>query len=282
MHLVEQAYSSKDRYEAMLNAAEILAATLALTSAGLIREVLTAAPGTVQQQEAITRQLSQLGNAYSRTGPTFGTWTSWLAALAPLLERNPELAPGLLEPLAPQGSEADLPSHLRALKDERNRASHGNKPRTHEEAALRIEDIAGHFNGALLGSRCLGSLPWLMPLSSEYQSLDHSFHVVAHHVTGNNPDFERRTFVWSKPTAVRTIYVLTPNGPVSLSPFVASRFCRQCLQHEVCYTYKHDSRSDEVLLKSFASGHEIRDSNLTNELAALPQVGRRGRPRQPS
>ncbi len=184
--------------------------------------------------------------------------------------------PGLLDSLLPSEGDGGLHAHLLALKNERNQASHGSKPRIQEEAALRIEESADHFNRLLSGSRCLGDMPWLLTLSSAYRSRDHTFEVTANRVMGNNPDFERSTHVFSAPTADRTMYVLTPRGPVSLSPFVASRFCHRCLQYEVCHTCRLDKETEEVLLKSFASGHEIRDGELAEEVRALPE-GRKGK-----
>ncbi|MER6187905.1 hypothetical protein [Streptomyces sp. NPDC001652] len=165
----------------------------------------------------------------------------------------------------------DLVDHLNALRTERNRAAHGDRPQSAGESTLRVAETRPHLEQALIKAKFLTQLPWLLTISCSYQPRSHTFDVIAHDVMGDHPDFERREFTWPNPVANDVFYILSPEGPVSLSPFVASLFCPQCQQMEVCYATRTAKNSGPAILKSFARGHAVHSSNLGDEIRSLPQ-----------
>lgn len=275
VHEMQRAHTHKDRYEALLEAGETLAATVAVTAAGLL-----------QAHGIGARNLSALRSALaSGGGVTFGTWTDWLRNLCPLVRDRTDVVPGLAEALRDQSDTAARPDDpglvqsLDRLRGERNRTAHGDKPRTQEEAALRVTELQPALERALWHAQFLGGLPWLLTVSCAYQRRTGTFEVVAHHLMGDHPDFDRLTFPCQEPVADDTVYVLSPAGPVALSPFAASRYCAECGQREVCYAARAGHRTLPAAYKSFGRGHSIPCPELDEEIAALP--GRRPPPRTP-
>ncbi|MGP4009765.1 hypothetical protein [Streptomyces sp. 4N124] len=262
---LQQAHTGKDQYEALLDAAEILAICVSVTAAALLRG--TDGPG----QGVGLRNLSALRSAFlSGGGATFGTWTNWLDGLRRLAADRPDVVPGLREALHDEPEAPALVGHLNALRGERNRAAHGDRPQSVDESALRVAERVPHLEKALGQAEFLTRTPWLLTVSCAYRPRSHTFDVVAHHVMGDHPDFERREFTWTEPVADGMVYVLSPEGPVSLSPFVASLFCQQCRQMEVCYASRADRDSGPATLKSFARGHDVLSNDLGDEIRALP------------
>ncbi|WP_155058724.1 hypothetical protein [Streptomyces blattellae] len=259
------AHTGKDQYEALLDAAEILAICVSVTSAALLR-------GTDGTGHGVgLRNLSALRSAFlSGGGATFGTWTNWLDALRRLAADRPDVVPGLRESLHDEPDSPGLVGRLNALRAERNRAAHGDRPQSVDESALRVAECVPHLEKALEQAEFLTRTPWLLTVSCAYRPRSHTFDVVAHHVMGDHPDFERREFTWTQPVADGMFYVLSPDGPVSLSPFVASLFCPQCRQMEVCYASKAVRDSGPATLKSFARGHDVLSDDLGDEIRALP------------
>lgn len=200
----------------------------------------------------------------------FGTWTGWLGSLAPLLTTHPDLVPGLREAIADRPDTLGIVGHLNALRDERNKAAHGNKPHSRQEFALRVAELIPHLETALSQARFLEDIPWLLTVSSSFQPRSNSFQVVARRVMGDHPDFETRAFSWATPVADDVFYVLGPAGPLSLSPFIASRFCGRCSQLEVCYAYRTGKQHGAATFKSFDSGHDIPADELGDDLRSLP------------
>ena len=101
-----------------------------------------------------------------------------------------------------------------------------------------------------------------------------TFDVEARDATGDHPDFERRKFNWAEPVATNVFHVLDAGVPVMLTPFVASRFCQQCGQDEVCYAVWADKADGPAKLKSFARGHTLHAADLGDEIRLLPDIGR--------
>jgi hypothetical protein len=266
---VQQAHMPRDEYEAVIDAGETLAITISVTAAALLND--HAQDGSIGNAAAVAGpELARLKRAYIGSGAMFGTWTTWLASLRALLDSNPTLIPGLREALEARRGESSVLDHLNALRSERNRAAHGDRPHTHQEATIRLAELRPHLEGGLQRSRFLQDLPWLLTVSSSYQPRTEQFEVMTRRVMGDHPDFENQTFVWSRPVANDMFYVLGPNGPLALSPFVASRFCGHCRQLEVCYAYKTDKRHGPATYKSFDSGHDIPADELGDDLRALP------------
>ncbi|WP_238783575.1 hypothetical protein [Streptomyces monomycini] len=265
VHEMQRAHTAKDRHEALLEAGETLAATVAVTAAGL----LTA-------HGAGERNLAELRTALAGTGTTFGTWTVWLHHLCKVARERTDVVPGLAEALrddsqmAARPDDPGLAQFLDRLKGERNRTSHGDKPRTQEEAALRVTEHQLTLEQALISAQFLTGLPWLLTVSCAYQRRTGTFEVVADHLMGDHPDFDRLTFSCPAPVADDTVYVLSPAGPVALSPFVASLYCAQCGRREICHANNAGRRNRPAAYKSFGRGHVIPYPELDEEIAALP------------
>ncbi|WP_148081869.1 hypothetical protein [Streptomyces botrytidirepellens] len=254
---LHQAPTDKDRYEALLDAAEILAITLSVTVAALL-------------QEAGQRNLSLLRRAYFGKGAMFGTWTTWLKELQPLAAAQPDLVAGLHLALGDGPDDPGIVTHLNALREERNRAAHGNKPKSQPESALRVAEGTHHLERALAKAEFLKATPWLFTVSCVYHPRSRDFEVVAQDATGDHPDFERRTFTWEHPVGIDMFYVHGPEGPVPLSPFVADLFCPQCRQMEVSYAYKASKGNRVATFKSFGRGHDIAAPHMVDDLLSLP------------
>ncbi|MEV6549564.1 hypothetical protein AB0M57_12760 [Streptomyces sp. NPDC051597] len=271
---LQRAHTPKDQYEAVLEAAEILAITLAVTGVSLLRgQIDGRVPGDDSQRERARQGLCELQKRIVQGhGATFGTWTHWLTHhLAPIADTQPDLVPGLRKALRDDGQVPGILTDLKALQDERNRASHGDKPRSPQESALRVTECAPRLERALGKAGFLIATPWLLSVSCSYRPSSRTFHVDMQRVTGDHPDFESQSFTWAEPVANDTFYVLSPEGPpLSLAPLVASRLCTQCRQMEVCYASSVDRRTGTPIFKSFDRGHEIAVPELGDEIRALP------------
>ncbi|MFI6275302.1 hypothetical protein [Streptomyces sp. NPDC050988] len=266
---IQQANTSKEQYEALLDAAEILAISASVTAAALLQRRIGGS--AAHPDESNERSLSMLRSSLlAGGGATFGTWTNWLDALRPLAASRPEVVPGLPNALHSDEHTTGLIGHLNALRTERNRAAHGDRPQSAGESGLRVEEIRPHLEHALMKAEFLTQSPWLLTVSCSYQPRTQTFDVVAHNAMGDHPDFERREFSWTSPVANEVFYVLTAEGPVTLSPFVASLFCPQCQQMEVCYAARADKRTGPAILKSFARGHTLHSADLGDEIRSLP------------
>jgi hypothetical protein len=270
---LQQAHTPRDRYEAILDTAETLAITISVTAAALLRDQVTRPGGLVDRDPAI-RALSALRTAYTGQGAMFGTWTSWLSNLRPVLDTCPTLIPGLSEALESRPHSPSVIDELNALRDERNRAAHRNRPHTMQESTLRVAELMPHIEGALRQAHFLENTPWLLTMSSSFQPRSRLFDVVTRRVMGDHPDFEMQNFEWSEPVADDMFYLLGPSGPVMMSPFVASRFCTHCHQVEVCYAYRTGRRDGPATFKSFDSGHDIGVDELGDDLRDLPERDR--------
>jgi hypothetical protein len=267
---LQQAHTPRDQYEALLDAAETLTVTICVTAAALLLEQSeTPSDGQQHPQAPGRRNLSRLRKAYLR-GAMFGTWTTWLDGLRSLATTHPHLTAGLQAALQGPPDAPGIVEHLNSLREERNRAAHGDKPKSGPEFALRVSESAPHLERALDQAQFLRDVPWLYTVSCVYQPRSRSFDIVADHAMGDHPDFERRTFVWDRPVGNEIFYLLGPEGPVPLSPFVANLLCPQCRQVEVSYAYKFAQSSHVAVFKSFGRGHEITSAELGDELRSLP------------
>ncbi|MFE9004754.1 hypothetical protein ACFYOY_21910 [Streptomyces sp. NPDC007875] len=271
---LQQAYTPKEKYEALLDAAETLAITVSVTAAALLQGQVESRSGSQEYGQGLGQyNLSALRKAYLAKGVMFGTWTTWLDKLRPLAADHPDLVVGLHQALQDTPDDPGIVGHLNALREERNRAAHGNKPKSQPESALRVAECTHHLERALTKAQFLKDIPWLFTVSCVYQPRSRTFDVVAEDAMGDHPDFERRTFTWARPVGNELFYLLGPEGPVSLSPFVANLFCSQCRQMEVCYAYKVSKGSGAAIFKSFGRGHEIAAAEMGDEIRSLPDQG---------
>ncbi|MCC2265698.1 hypothetical protein LKM28_05300 [Streptomyces sp. CT1-17] len=268
---LQRAHSGKEQYEAILDAAETLAICVSVTSAALLRK---RGDGAAPENEKALHLVSMLrGALLGRGSATFGTWTNWLQEVSRLAGSHPGAMPAVPAPRPDDAHGAPLIEHLNALRVERNRAAHGDRPQSAGESALRVREIRPHFEQALVKAGFLTRTPWLLTATSSYRPATRTFDVVARDAMGDHPDFERRKFTWAEPVATNVFYVLDAGAPVILSPFVASQFCAQCGQDEVCYAAGADRTGGPADLKSFARGHTLQSPDLGDEIRALPVRG---------
>ncbi|MEU6853067.1 hypothetical protein ABZ901_24450 [Actinacidiphila alni] len=239
------ANTSRGQYEALLDAAEILAIVMSTTAATLL-------PVVAHPVEA--------GNA------TFGTWTTWLGRLMDPSPARTSPVPGLQEALNGTPGNPGIVACLNTLRQERNRSAHGDKPNSREEAAMRVRESAPHLEAALDKAGFLQNLQWLLIDSFDYEERSHEFNVVARVAMGDHPDFASRPYTWHVPVSRHDVYVLSPQGPVPMSDLVASRYCPQCHQPEMCFASKVDKKHGTIHWKSFARGHGVGESGLRSEM----------------
>ncbi|CAL9655462.1 hypothetical protein [Streptomyces sp. enrichment culture] len=272
---LQQAHSGKEQYEALLDAAETLSICVSVTAAALLRtRGEQGGDGAVAGDETALRQVSTLRGSLLRSSATFGTWTNWLEAVGRLAASRPAAMPAALASLYDDTPGPALVGHLNALRAERNRAAHGDRPQSRGESALRVREIRPHFEQALVLAGFLTESPWVLTVSSSYRPATRTFDVVARDVVGDHPDFEQRKFTWAEPVATEVFYLLSAGTPVLLSPFVASLFCPQCRQMEVCYAAWAGRDTGPAHLKSFARGHTVLSPELGDEIRALPGLRR--------
>lgn len=252
----QQADTPKDQYEAMLDAAENLALTACVTAAALLHRT---------GRDAGSGVLSELRNAYVGRGAMFGTWTVGLQRVCDEATEHPHLLPVRFA-----SGVAGMVDDLRALKTERNRTAHGDKPLSQPESALRVAECREILEHALRAAQFLEEIPWLCIASCDYRQRTRNFHVVARNATGDHPVFERQTYEWDEPVAGDAFYLLAPEGRVPLSPFVTYTFCPQCRQTETCYASRVPKRESHATVKSFSRGHEIAVPELGDEIRGLP------------
>ncbi|MWA10419.1 hypothetical protein [Streptomyces sp. BA2] len=255
---LQQADTPRDQYEAMLDAAESLALTACVTAAALLHK-----PGT----DSGLGVLSTLRSAYLGAGTTFGTWTVGLDQVCATVTTagHPRLLPAEFS-----SGVAGMVEDLKALKGERNRTAHGDKPLSQPEAALRVAECREFLERALGAAQFLEELPWLCVATCDYRQRTRTFQVVARNATGDHPVFERQTYEWDQPVAADAFYLLAPEGRVPLSPFATYTFCPQCRQTETCYASRVLKRESQATVKSFSRGHEIPVPELGDEIRALP------------
>ncbi|MEU4289145.1 hypothetical protein AB0E63_13080 [Kribbella sp. NPDC026596] len=269
VRVLQQAHTARDQYDAVLDTAEALAITISLTAAAVLKDQVSKPDGVLS--DPANRALAALRTAYTGAGTTFGTWTTWLGNLRPLVDDSPTLIPGLSSALHTHPGNPSVIDDLNALRAERNHAAHGGRPHTMQEYAVRVAHMMPRIENALRRSRFLEDSPWLLTVSSSFQPRPRVFDVRTQRVMGDHPHFETQNFLWREPVADDMFYVLGSGGPVMMSPFVASRFCTHCHQVEVCYAYRTNRHDGPATFKSFDSGHDIGVEELGDDLRALPE-----------
>jgi hypothetical protein len=265
MRTLSRANTAKEQYEALLDAAEALAITLSVTAVTLLRQQTSDDPSV--------RLVSTLRRDLLNKGATFGTWTNWLKNLdasARTAAQVREMLSELVESLQEMPARPGLFNCLDALRIERNRHAHGNRPQSEPESARRVADNIIHLERALsLAAGFLTRSTWLLTISCAYQPRSEEFEVAAHQVIGDHPDFERMTFSQATPVGNATMYLRGPKGLVALVPFVANLFCERCQQMELAHAYR------DAVFRSFVRGHEITSLELGSDIRLLPTVERK-------
>jgi hypothetical protein len=248
----------RQQYDAILRAADALTMTLGISIAAALRVQGGAISG-----------LEALRSAYFGRGVSLGHWNAVIRAAAKPIPGLSEPLPGMLDALRQGKGGTGLVPALDALVEERNRWAHGAGPRNNVEAGVRINDRLGPaLEDALAKVEFLHRCPWVLVVSSSYRRSQQQFDITAADVMADHPDFERRHFLSSVPLADDVVYMMTPGGPIDLTPFVVMRDCPECQQSELCYADRvYEQRG--VSLKSFARGHIMYDNTLVAEMQTL-------------
>lgn len=248
----------REQYDAVLRAADAVTVTLGISIAAAFRA-----------QGGSLSGLDALRPAYLGRGVSLGHWNAVIKAAAKPVPGVPEPLPGMLDALRLGKGGTGLGPALDALVEERNRWAHGAGPRNNVEAGVRIaERIGPALEEALAKVMFLHRCPWVLVISSSYQRSRQQFGITAADVMADHPDFERRHFLSSVPLADDVVYMMTPSGPIDLTPFVVMRDCPECQQSELCYADRvYENRG--VSLKSFARGHILYDETLVPEIQTL-------------
>ncbi|MEO6700054.1 MAG: hypothetical protein ABIP57_00955 [Jatrophihabitantaceae bacterium] len=248
----------RQQYEAILRLADAVTVTLGVAIASAFRAQGGAISG-----------LDALRSAYFGRGVSQGHWNTVIRAAAKPVPGRSEPLPGMLEALRLGKGGTGLVPALDALVEERNRWAHGAGPRNNVEAGVRISERIGPALDEVLNKAIfLQQFPWVLVESSSYMRDRQQFEITGADVMGDHPDFERRHFLSNVPLADNVIYMMAPDGPVDLTPFIVMHDCPECQQSELCFADRvYENRG--VSLKSFARGHVMYDNTLVAEMHML-------------
>ena len=262
---VQRAQSSREQYDAMLRSAEALAIAVCVTAAALLRARRDPL-GESELHLARTRSLSSLRSSFFGRPATFGTWTNWLSALAARTAGYPVVSPEFDGALPDSDGAPGLVTCLNTLRDERNRAAHGDAPHSDPEAALRVSRIGSFLQAAVQKSTFLESCPWLLTNSCNYRPRSDDFEVSAYLAMGDHPEFDVGRYTFKVPLGTDMFYTVDHDEPIAISPLLARRFCISCQSLEVCYVAHVGKEHGPATLHSFNRGHEIADLDLGVEI----------------
>jgi hypothetical protein len=254
---IQLASDKREEYEAVLSTGEAIAITIGVSIAASLR-------GSVDPPPAF----QELQRGYLDRGVTQGQWITLIAATANLLRVQPEPLRGLSDALRRGKGGSGLVEDLRIIVEERNRWAHGGGPRTPSDAVARLGEMAPALERAITRSLFLVDSPWILVRSSSYRRAHQDFAVLGADAMADHPDFERRDLTSPVPLADDTLYMLTGNRAVDLTPFIAMHDCPECHQAELCHADRLDPRFG-VALKSFARGHLMYEPGLADELTNL-------------
>lgn len=260
-----QAQDERDQYDTMLKLAEALAVTICVTVAAVLRSGLNSLDDS-EQQCARKKALKSLNSALVGKSATFGTWTSWLDALAHRSPGSIALSPDINDALRDDGNTPGLVTCLHTLRGERNRSAHGEAPQSLPEFGLRVSNAGPYLETALQKAAFLEQSPWLLTKSSDYRPRQDIFDVRAFFAMGDHPDFELRRYDFKVPLGTDMFYILNNGEALPLSPLVARRYCLACQSLEVCYVTRVHRDSGAASLRSFHRGHEVSDPELGEEV----------------
>jgi hypothetical protein len=270
---VHQAQNAKERYEAVIESAEILAITTTVTVAALLRARCSGGALPLREPHATDQDLVQLRSAVIGRRPmTFGSWTTWLGRLAAHTSDHPDLAALLNHALLDEQNRFGLVTCLAALRQERNRAAHGNVPRSLPEYAQRTQEAGYYLEAAIHAAEFLRNFPWLLTQSVTYQPRTGHFEVSAQVAMSCHPDFDVNRYRFQEPVGTDMYYLLDAGKPVPLAPLVASRYCPRCMAVEMCFVTHAAPNAGPATLRSFTRGHDITDGPLADDIREFATV----------
>lgn len=259
---LQLASDPRDSYEATLQAGDAINTVLGVVAATWL---LTNEPGSPS--------LDTLHKAFGR-GVSGGVWHEVIRDMERQASRSSQALPGSVEAIQLGKGGIGLLSDLRGLLEERNKWAHGAGPHTRADAATRLAEMRGRLIAALERCGWLANAQWILTERSSYKRSDGRFEVEAYRAMGDHPEFERTRFSSSAPMVDDNFYIMTPSGPLDLTPFVVIRYCVDCRQREVFFADRINERR-QVVLKSFANGHVVLDDTLAQELdELLPSASR--------
>ncbi|SOE03497.1 hypothetical protein [Blastococcus haudaquaticus] len=262
--IVQQAPTMKETYEAVLRAAEAISTVLGISATLWAR-----------RYGVTTTELRKLQRAFQRN-VSWGVWTDAARSVQGPMAGHPHALPGMAEALRSGKVGTPLVSDLQDLAKERNRWAHGRGPRNQLEASQRLEEVYPLFERALSNAGFLGGVTWILVNDSKLQRRERDFQIRAAKGMGDHPDFDVMTFTSPTALAEDTFYLLTPDGPMDMTPLVVFRPCPACHQQEVAYAEGLDDRKG-VAFKTFDRGHVVYDSSLVEELRHLVEDEGNGR-----
>lgn len=267
MRRLRQAHTPEAQYDDLLDAAETLAIVVSSTVAALLQH-WKPQPADLALR---TTALSALKSRYfSPAGVMFGSWTSWLRnQVSSLASGHEDVLPGLSAALDNRSGSVGLIESLDALREERNRAAHGERPKSRPEAALRVEENLPHLEAALAKAAFMGNLPWILIESCTLRRRAEVFEVTARGVMGDHPDYETLSYEWGRPVVNDSVYVMSPQGPAEMSPLVANMFCQRCREVELAYLQRVNKSAGTAELKSFNRGHVLTSHEFAEEFMEL-------------
>ncbi|MDI2132558.1 hypothetical protein [Yinghuangia seranimata] len=250
-----------------MDAAETLAIVVSCTVAALVQNWKPQPADLPLRATA----LSVLKGKYCTTaGVMFGSWTSWLRRqVTSLAYGREEILPGLSAALEDGPGNIGLIESLDALREERNCAAHGGRPKSRPEAALRVQEQLPYLDAALAKTAFMGNLPWILIESCTLRRRAEVFDVTARGVMGDHPDYEILSYEWGAPVVNDCVYVMSPQGPAEMSPLIANLFCPRCRELELAYLQRINKADGMALLKSFNRGHVLTSRELAEEFMEL-------------
>jgi hypothetical protein len=254
---VQLSTDMKDTYEATLRAAEAVSIVLGITAATWARD-----------NEITTPELEQLKEALRGRGASQGHWQKAAKSVERPMYQHPAEIPGMVDALKTGKGGSGLVADLRELLEERNLWAHGGGPHSRVEAAERTGRFLPVLEHVFEKVAFLSDVPWILVNDVKLRRRERDFHIQAARAMGDHPDFDYQELTTPQPLAEDVFYLLTPHGPVDLTPLVVMRQCPTCRQREVSYADRID-RKNGVALKTFDRGHLLFDASLTEEMLAL-------------
>jgi hypothetical protein len=209
----------------------------------------------------------ELKQALTSHGATFGNWHHVISAAKALVTTEAEPVAGLAAAFNRGAKGSGLISNLDILVAERNDKSHGRGPRTPLDTSTRLAVLIPALERCVERSAFLRDSHWILVRSCGRRRGEEDFTVIAGDLMADHPDFGRRTFTSPKPLNDDTVYLLARRGPIDMTPLVVMHDCPECHQEELCHADGTDRRG--VILKSFARGHSMVDTTLTDDLLAI-------------
>lgn len=209
----------RERYEAVLKAAEVTCVTLGSTAAAW-----------ACKEGFVHDAVAQLQKVLLTRGASQGHWLEVAEAIERPMAQSSTAIPGMADYLRKRKGGAGVTANLKKLISERNRWTHGAGPCTSEEYIERLGDLSPLIEEVLQRLTFFGSSPWVYIKDSRLRRREKDFSIDAYRAMGDHPDFDLTTFYANEPLADNNFYIMTPQGPIDLAPLIVMRPCPTCHQ----------------------------------------------------